>query len=248
MPDYEQGTEDVGGVESEGSVGTENQGQEQTRTIPIERFNQVYGKSQEYEKSLNQYKTFGDPGSIQAKMDKLASWEKAVEDQRKQASMTPDDKAAQQRTLQLQKELYQVMPSLKNLEKLEAMQARIDAYEGKYAESQATSTLEKHSRAFTDVLKSAKIDSKFQSKIEEYIVSQMSDDEKRQFIAGDFKVADNIFKRELSEGLFSTFRKPNLPTPAVRNTPGGTPPQGKGKSPMTMKEAEDAAWSRMNGD
>jgi len=252
---YEFDVQDGGGqVEEDGQQQVEGQQQTQQvadpntgKMIPVERFNQVYGKMKEYEKNAGSYKEFGDPQTLKGRLDKLAQWEKAVDEQRKQQSMTDGEKNEAQRKLRLQKELYDIMPNLKALERIEALEAKLSAQEGTVASTRAEAVLEKHSAKFADSLRSAKIDTKFQPKIEEYIVSQMSDDDRQRFISGDFAVADEIFQKELKEGLFSTMRGRALPTPPVRHNAGGTPPDGRGaKKPLTMKEAEDAAWSRIN--
>lgn len=256
MPDDFEGMEgqegENQGLEGQGEQGGGEQHVQDPNTgkmIPIERFNQVYGKAKEYEGQINQYREFGNPNDLKAKLEKLAQWEKAVEDQRRQQAMTPNEQEQAKRTAQLRRELEQVYPEIADVKMLKEFRAEFDAIRNGSAEAQATAVLEKHSAKFTDILKTTKIDTKFQPKIEEYIVSQMSDEDKRQFVAGDFKIAEEIFNRELKEGLFSTLRpKSTLPAPPMRNTPGGTPPQGKDKRPMTMKEADDAAWSRMRGD
>lgn len=254
MPDNFDGME---GQAPEGQEGQEGQGGEGQHVqdpntgkfIPVERFNQVYGKAKEYEGVVNQYKGFGDPGSVKSKLEKLSAWEKAVDEQRKQQAMTPTEQEQAKRTAQLRRELEQVYPEIADVKTLKELRAELDALRNGNTETQATATLEKHSAKFADILKTARLDTKFQPKIEEYIVSQMSGEEKQRFVAGDFKIAEEIFNQELKDGLFSTLRaKTNLPTPPTRNTPGGTPPAGKGKKPMTMKEAEDEAWSRMSGN
>jgi hypothetical protein len=244
----QEGTPVEGGQGSQGGEGQHVQDPNTGKFIPIERFNAVYGKVKEYEGQINQYKGFGNPNDLKAKLEKLTAWEKAVEDQRKQASMTPSEQEQAKRTAQLRRELEQVYPEIAEVKRMKELQDELNTLKGSNSESKATAQLEKHSISFTGVLKAAKLDTKFQPKIEEYIVSQMSDEEKQRFVAGDFKVAEEIFNRELKDGLFSAMRgKPSLPTPPMRNTPGGTPPMNS-KKPMTMKEAEDEAWSRMNGE
>lgn len=219
------------------------------KTIPIDRFNQVYGKMKEYEKNLSVYGEFGKADELKNKLEKLATWEKAVEEERRKASLTPSEQDAAKRQLQIQKELYQVMPSLKLLDKIEALESRLSEYEGDRDTSRAEATLEKHSVKFTEVLKANKIDPKYQPKLEEYIVSQMTDEQKLGFVRGDFKIAEEIFNNELKDGLFASLKsKSSLPIPPVRNSAGGTPPKGQEKKPMTMKEAEDAAWTMMKGE
>lgn len=219
------------------------------KTVPIERFNEVYGKAKEFERAFGQYAGFGKPDELKAKLEKLAAWEKAVEEQRKQASLTPTEQDEAKRQLAIQKELYKAMPSLKLLDKIEALEKKLSEYEGRQSETTAAATLKEHSAKFAEILKANKFDLKYQEKLEDYILSQMDDEQKQQFIQGDFSIAENIFKQDLKEGLLSGMKpKPVLPVPPIRNTEGGHEPQGKGKKPLTMKEAEDEAWSRMKGE
>ena len=238
-------------VEGEGGVG-EGGGEPKSQPNPLEpggaRFEQVYGKMKEYERAVQQFKELGDPNGVKSQLEKLRQYEKAIEDYRKQASMTPDEKSVAERQLAIQKELYKVMPSLKNLDRLEQLEAKLAEYEGKATESQTTATLEKMSTKFSETLKAAKIDTKYQGKIEDYIVSQMTQEELQDFVKGNFAIAERIFTNELKDGVLANLRRnPSLPTPPVRNTPGGTPPKGQEKA-KTMKEAEEEAWARLTGD
>jgi len=242
------------GVVDEGAGGVEEGagGEPKQSVNPLEpggqRFDQVYGKMKEYERTVQQFKELGDPNGVRASLDKLRQYEKAIEDYRKQAAMTPDEKSIAERQLAIQKELYKVMPSLKNLDRLEQLEAKLAEYEGRATETQTTATLEKMSAKFSDTLKAAKIDTKFQGKIEDYIVSQMSQEELQDFVKGNFAIAERIFQNELKDGVLANMRRnPNLPAPPVRNTPGGTPPKGQEKI-KTMKEAEAEAWARLTGD
>jgi small-conductance mechanosensitive channel len=245
--------ENEGGTLNELEV-TENQGGTVTdpntgKTIPIERFNEVYGKAKEYERNLGQYNSFGKPEELKTKLEKLAAWEKAVDEQRKTASLTPTEQDAAKRQLQIQKELFTAMPSLKLLDKIEAMEKKLGEYEGHTAEAKAEVVLKDHSTKFSKILSADKIDLKFQPKIEDYILSQMDDEQKRQFVQGDFSIAETIYANERKEGLISLTRmKSSPPAPAVRNSAGGTPPKGQEKKAMTMKEAENEAWNRMKGE
>lgn len=242
------GAGDAGAGGDAGTGGGSVQDPATGKFIPIERFNEVYGKNKEYERQLGQYSGYGKPDELKAKLDKLAAWEKAVEEQRKAASMTDTEKAAEQRKLQLRKELVSLFPELDSIKKIEELEKVIASLQGSSEESKASQVLEKHSLAFTGVLKAAKIDLKYQDKIEEYIVSQMDDEQKKAFIAGDFSIAQAIFDNELKDGLFSAMRaKPVLPVPPIRNTAGGTGPKGGKPKPMTMREAEEAGWARLQG-
>lgn len=212
------------------------------------RFEQIYGKMKEYEKQIQQFKDFGDPDGVKTKLSKLEQYEKAIEEYRKKEAMSPDEKTEAQRQLAIQKELYKVMPSLKNLDRLEALEQKLAEYEGKATESATTATLEKMSVKFAEQLKAAKIDTKYQGKIEDYIVSQMTQQELQEFVKGNYEIAERIFASELKDGVLANLRtRPGLPTPPVRNTPGGTPPKGQ-QNAKTMKEAEEEAWARLTSE
>jgi small-conductance mechanosensitive channel len=212
------------------------------------RFEQVYGKMKEYERQIQQFKDLGDAGGVKTQLEKLKTYEKAIEDYRKQAAMTPDEKTQAERQLAIQKELYKVMPNLKNLDRLEALEAKLAEYETKATETQTDAILEKMSAKFSETLKAAKIDPKYQGKIEDYIVSQMNKEELQDFVKGNYEIAERITTTELKDGVLANLRRaPGLPQPPVRNTPGGTPPKGQERS-KTMKEAEDEAWARLTGD
>jgi len=244
----------VGGQEGavEGQVGEGQVGGQQQQPNPLEpggaRFEQVYGKMKEYERAIQQFKELGDPNGVKSQLEKLKQYEKAIEDYRKQASLTPDEKEMRERELAIQRELYKVMPSLKNLDRLEQLEAKLAEYENRSTEAQTTATLEKMSAKFSETLKANKIDVKYQGKIEDYITSQMSKEELQEFVKGNYEIAERIFMNELKDGVLSSFKsRSNLPPPPVRNTPGGTPPKGQEKA-RTMKEAEDEAWARLSGD
>ena len=105
----------------------------------------------------------------------------------------------------------------------------------------------KASAKFTEVLKEHKIDTRHQAKLENYVLSQMSPDEVKKFTSGDFKIAEEIFKKEFEDGIFSSIAtKATAPKLPKRNPAGGTGAQGKGAKPTTLKEAEEAAWAKMS--
>lgn len=226
---------------AEGQEGVESQPQEQT--IPYKRFEEVYGKMKDYETRSSQYKEFGDPASVKERLGKLAQWEKTIEEHRKQQSLTPPEQAEAQRVAQLRKELEKVYPEIGDVKTLKELREELNAMKNGFSENQAQATLKDMSSRFTDTLKSAKLDTKYQTKIEEYLVSQMSEEERQDFVRGNYEIAERIFNNELKDGLFSAMKaRPNLPTPAVRQTPGGTPPKGAGKKATTLAEATDAGW------
>lgn len=232
-----------GGQESQGTEGS----QPSEQSIPYQRFEQVYGKMKEYETKFNQFKEFGDPGSVRDRLNKMKEWEKAVEEHRQKANQSPDEQAESQRAANIRKELLKVYPELAEVQSMKELKAAIEELKNGYTTSKAEGTLKEASSRFTDALKSAKIDTKYQTKIEEYIVSQMSDEERREFVGGNYGIAEQIFNNELKDGLFSGMRaRPNLPAPPLRNNPGGTPPSSKGSKPKTLQEAADLGFAMIS--
>lgn len=233
----------------EGQEPVEGAGAPEAKPNPLEpggaRFEQVYGKMKDYERQVSQFKEFGDPDGVKTRLSKLEQYEKAIEDYRKQAAMSPTEKSEAERQVQIQRELLKVMPNLKNLDRLEALEAKLAEYEGRATEAQTTANLEKMSLQFSKTLAANKIDVKHQGKIEDYIVSQMNPQELQEFVAGNYSIAERIFANELKDGVLASLqRRPGLPTPPMRNTPGGTPPKGQ-QAAKTMKEAEEEAWARL---
>ena len=215
--------------------------------IPYQRFDQVYKQMQDFKSRAEAYKEFGDPKELAAMRAEHAAWKKAIEDHRAEAAKTPDEKTEAQRQANIRKEILKVYPELEGLNSLKELKAKIEQLEGMSTTRANEATLKDHSQKFSDTLKQSKIDLKHQSKIEEYIVSQMSNEEKAAFVRGDFEIAKRIFENELNEGLFAALKaRPTFPTPARHNTPGGTPPKAPAKGPKTLKEAEDEAWERLS--
>lgn len=220
---------------------------DESKYIPIERFNEVYGKFKDYERSM---KEWGDlkPSEVKAQMQKLREWEKAVDEAKKAASATPDEKQSAERAARVRKELMQIFPELGKLSKIDELESRYEGLSAGEAEATAREVLTEHSNAFAPMLKTAGIDPKYQSDIEEYIAGKMSEEEKIAFLQGDFDIAKSIFEASLKEGLLSLFVRKAAPiSPALRNPVGGTVAKGGKSKPLTMKEAEDIGWSRMNG-
>lgn len=235
--------------------GVEPQGQQETapQPNPLEpggvRFEQVYGRMKDYEQRVNQFKELGDPAAVREQLNKLATYEKALAEYRKQQSMTPQEQSEAQRAAQIRKELEKVYPEIKDMQTLKEMRDEMNRMQQSTFEAQATATLDKASQKFSEVLKTNKIDTKYQTKIEEYLVSQMSQEERQDFVRGNFEIAERIFNNELKEGLFAGMRARTLPpSPALRHTPGGTPPTSKGKGPTTLEEAASEAFGRISGN
>ena len=235
------------GQGAEGQEGQEGQSQQREQSIPYQRFEQVYGKMKEYESQIKQFKEFGDPNSVRDRLSKLDQWQKSVEEYRTKANQTPDEQAEGQRAAAIRKELLKVYPELADVQSLKEMKAAMEELRAGVSSSKAEASLKEASNRFTDTLKSAKIDTKHQSKIEEYIVSQMSNEERQEFVNGNFGIAERIFNDELKDGLFAGMRaRPTLPTPGIRNTPGGTPPTSKGNKPKTLQEAAELGYALMS--
>lgn len=211
------------------------------------RFEQVYGKMKDFEQKYNSLKELGDPNDIRLRLDRLSQYEKALEEHRKKAAQTPSEQATAQRNEAIRKELFDVYPELKDVSSLRELREMVQGIQSQIAEKQMETTLEKASQRFTDVLKTNKIDTKYQNKIEEYLISQMSREQMKQFASGDFSVAEEIFNNELKDGLFSAMRvKTPPPTPALRNTPGGTPPSSNQNKIKTLEEAAAEGFARMH--
>ena len=215
---------------------------------PIERWNDVYGKYKTTHEKYQQYAEFGDPGEVKSKLQKLQEWEKAVEEQRRKSSMTDDDRTAEQNQQRIRQELLKVYPELKDIQTLKELREEISDLKGEMSGSKLESVANKASGELSGMLSAAKIDSKYQSKIEDLIFSQMTQEEQRQFAMGDFSRMKEIFEQELNEGLLSAHkRSPAPPNPMVRHKPGGTPPRAKDAKPKTLDDASNDAWPKMNG-
>ncbi len=246
---------DFEGQVVEGQEGQVVEGQEGaqggTPPSPLEpggvRFEQVYGKMKDYENRVNQWKELGDPNQVREQLTKLRAYEDALKQYRENAARTPQEQQEAQRAQQLRRELERVYPEIKDVTSLKELRDAIMEMRQASVESQAAITLDKASQRFTDTLKAAKIDTKYQTKIEEYLVSQMSQEERQAFVNGQYEIAERIFQNELKDGLFAGMRaKPTLPTPALRHTPGGTPPAAKGKGPKTLEEAADMGFGMIS--
>lgn len=220
---------------------------DETKYIPVERFNEIYGKYKEFERTMGDYKKYGTPEEVKARHEKLVQWEKQVEDYKKQANATPDEKQAAERNARVRKELELIFPELKNLAKIPELESKYEGLSAGEAEATAKEVLAEHSAAFAPMLKAANIDPKYQSDIEEFLASKMSEDEKIAFLQGDFDVVKPVFEAALKEGLLSALVRKTTPlTPALRNPVGGTNAPGKKPKPLSMKEAEEQGWSRMS--
>lgn len=230
-----------------GGEGGEEQRVDETKYIPVERFNEVYGKFKEYERSLADYKKYGAPDEIRQRHEKLTQWEKAVDEAKRKANETPDEKSAAERSARIRKELVGLFPELANLNKIGELENRYSELSAGEAEATAREVLAEHSAAFTPLLKAAGIDPKHQSDIEEYLIAKMSADERVAFLQGDFNVAKAWFDYSLKEGMLAGLVKRTAPIPPMlRNPVGGTVVKGGKPKPISMKDALDIGWSRMN--
>jgi len=212
---------------------------------PIERWNDVYGKYKTTHEKYQQYSGLGDPAEIKSRLQKLQEWEKAVEEQRKQASLGEDEKAAQQNQRKIREELLRVYPELKDIQSLKELREEIASLKGEVSGSKVEVVAQKASSELSEMLKSSKIDGKYQSKIEDFIFSQMTEEEQKTFAQGDFSRMKEIFDQELNDGLLSAYKRgPRPPEPPVRLKPGGTPPRKEVK-PKTLDEATNDAWAKI---
>jgi hypothetical protein len=239
-------------LEEEGATGTEGiEGQnnqvDETKYIPIERFNEVYKSFKDNERAMSDYKKYGSPDEIRQRHEKLTQWEKAVEEAKKHANETPDEKSAAERAARVRKELLNIFPELGNLGKIADLESKYEGLSAGEAQAAAKQVLAEHSASFTPVLKAAGIDAKHQTDIETYVVANMSEDQKVAFLQGDFSVAKAIFDANIKAGgIISTLVKRAAPIPpALRNPVGGTTVKGGKPKPMTMREAEEMGWQRL---
>ncbi len=237
-----QGTEGIEG--SEGGAPKVDE----TKYIPIDRFNEVYGKYKELERSSKAWEGL-KPDEVRAKMDKLTQWEKAVEEAKKKSAMSDDEKSAADRAARVRKELLAIFPELAGLTKLSDFEKAIAELRGAQDEGVATEVIKEHSASLTALMKETGIDPKYQNKIENYLVALMSDEDKQAFLQGDFDVAKKLFEDDIKDGgLLASLVKKSAPIPpALRNPAGGTIVKGKAPKPMGLKEALDAGWERMKG-
>lgn len=238
-------------LDTEGNEVVEEGGEQEpkvdeTKYIPIDRFNQVYKQAKDYERMMADYKKYGTPDEVRSRHEKLTQWEKAVEEAKKQAAATPDEKKEAERAARVRKELEAMYPELKQLSKIGDLEQKYEGLSAQEAEATAKGVLSEHSATLAPILKAAGIDAKHQSKIEEYLISQMGEDQKIAFLNGDFDVAKQIFDSDLKEGLLSALvRKPAPILPALRNPAGGTAAKGAKPKPLSMKEAEDIGWAKL---
>lgn len=211
------------------------------------RFEQVYGKMKDFEQQAAQYKDLGDVNELRQMRTEHTAWKKALDEYKAQQNLSEGDRTEAQRVASIRKELIKVYPDLEKVGTVTELMQQVQELRNSISEQSATASLARASETFAGVLKASKIDLKHQSKIEEYIASQMNDEQKKEFVKGDFSIAETIFNNELKDGLFASLKqKAILPTPNVRNTAGGTPPAGKAGAPKTLKEAEDASWARLS--
>lgn len=233
-------------LDEQGNPVTPESKVDESKYIPVERFNEVYGKYKEYERSMKEWGEL-KPSEVKAQMQKLKEWEKQVEDYKKQANATPDEKQTAERAARVRKELLGIFPELGKLSKIDELENKYEGLSASEAEATAKGVLAEHSAAFAPMLKAANIDSKYQGDIEEFLVNKMSEDEKIAFLQGDFDVVKPIFEAALKEGLLSALVRKTTPLPpALRNPVGGTNAPGKKPKPLSMKEAEEQGWSRMS--
>lgn len=215
--------------------------------IPKQRFDQVYGKMKDYETKAKAWSEFGDPGEVKSRLQKLQEWEKAVEDQRKNASMGDDERQAKQREVQIRKELLKVYPELADISTLKELREEIAAMKGEVSNAQVEAIATKASSELSGMLSAARIDTKYQGKIEDFLYSQMTTEERAQFSKGDFSRMKEIFDDELNNGLLSAYKRGlKAPETFVRHKPGGTPAKAANAKPKTLDEATNDAWSKMS--
>jgi hypothetical protein len=228
----------------------EGGGEPKVTPSPLEpggvRFEQIYGKMKDYEAQVNQYKELGDAAEIRRIRAEHAQWKQALDEYKTQQARTPDQQAEAARAKAIREELIKVYPELADAATVKELREQLNEVRSSLTEQSLRATLSKASETFSEVLKANKIDLKYQGKIEDYIAAQMSDEDKRAMLSGDFSVAEKIFTNEMKEGIFAGLRvQQSPPRPATRNTTGGTPPAAKGAKASTLKDAETEAFARL---
>ena len=215
---------------------------------PLETWNALYGKYKATTEQFNQYKELGDPNKVKQDLATFREWQKKVEDYNKQQNLTPDEKTEAQRQQAILKELYKVMPGLQKLGKLDELETKFSQWEEKLTTSEISANAEKASSQFSDVIKGARIDPKFQDDIEVWLWNKMDENQQELIKRGDASEAIKMFNELNKTGMFNGMKAQSLPKPPLRNAPGGTPPKGKSQDrEKTFSEAGNSAWEVFSG-
>jgi hypothetical protein len=233
--------------EQHGAVGEKPQFTDLIDGKPIETWNAFYGK---YKTATEQAKSFSELGDVNKVKQDLATfreWQKKVEEYQKQQNLTPDEKTEAQRQQAILKELYKVMPGLQKLGKLDELESKFSQWEEKLTTTEISANAEKASSQFSDAIRAAKIDPKFQDDIEVWLWNKMSEEQQGLIRQGDASEAIKMFNELNKTGMFNGMKAQSLPKPPLRNTPGGTPPKGAAPKSKTFDAATADAWETFSG-
>lgn len=234
----QEGQEGPEGAELEGQEGAESQ--EHEKFIPRQRFDDVYGKYKGYKDlgtpdDFRAYRQLGDAKDVQARLDRLAKYEQALEQHRNNAGRTPE----QETTEKIRQQLYEVVPGLKNLNVIEQLQ-----------QERMSANIEKASSYLADKLKAEGLDlpKELAGEVEDLLASRMSNEEKMMLVKGNMTGIDRVLKENITKGLLGRIKTASIPPPA---TPPARHPQGssvpkKGGSLKNFADADNIAWERFS--
>lgn len=200
------------------------------RTIPMERFNQVYGQ-------VKSYKELGNVDEIKAKLDRLNTYEAKLEEYRKNQTQPqgsqPDPKA------DILKQAREVGI---------ATQQEIDE-RFNYLIKNNMNTASKHLGSVLSK-EGVNIAPELQSEVEDYLWSRMDKATQTAIMYGDMNVLESAIQNSLKSGLLSKLKNSTPPPapvpPPKRHNTGGTPPKPS-KPATSWKEADDLAYSILKG-
>ena len=199
--------------------------------IPKARFYKVYGQFAEYKK-------FGKMDEVRSKLEKLAQWEKAVEQHRSQGTQGDE-------TRQIREQLYKIAPELKALEKFGSIEQQLSAMQ----EATVTARMDKASGYLGDKLKTMgfQVTQQEQDELEILLWHKMSPDEQEEFKNGDFSIIDSILSKTKSAGVFGRLGAKTPPKAPTRMGPTGGPKPPSSQQPKgkTWDEASDIGWEKM---
>jgi len=214
------------------------------------RFNEVIGERNKARESLEGYQRFGSTEELQSRMDRLDEYDEAIKKHREKQSMTQDEQDQDANNARIRKQMLNIMPELKKLETMDEGQ-----FDSRYV-SREEQNWERASTYFGSFLKAKNInvDQATQDDIEDFVLTKMSDQEKRAIASGDLSGIEGIYarvsERPFFKGLSGSSQNGDQSPPGQekvpkRVKPGGTAPKPEGEKAKTWKDAEDRAWAKM---
>ncbi len=213
---------------------------------PIETWNALYGRYKTAAEQAKSYSELGDVNKIKQDLATFREWQKKVEEYQKQQNLTPDEKTEAQRRQQILNELVKVMPGLQKLGKLDELEQKLSQWEEKQTTAEISANADNASRQFSETIKAAKIDPKYQEDIEVWLWNKMNEEQQELIKRGDASEAIKMFNEFNKTGMFDGMKARAIPKPSLRNAPGGTPPKGPGKKPIDFNSATNEAWEAYN--